>query len=121
MNIKTHLVNIDLSFLPVVRNDIEQLKDHIRTERKTPKDWDSEIQEIEKRLEYIEQPKEPIYLNGCAKVIDYSLFIGSHLAIVKANNGKTKFKPYLERLQYFAETIRCIVPPKVVTNILCND
>ena len=110
MDIKTHLANIDLSFLPVVRNDIEQLKDRIEVERKTPKDWDSEIQEVEKRLEDIEQPKELIYLNSCAKVIGYSLFIDSHLAIVKANNGKPKFRPYLERLQYFTETIRGIAP-----------
>ena len=106
MNIKTHLANIDLSFLPVVRNDIEQLKDRIEVERRTPKDWDSEIQEIEKRLEDIEQPKDPIYLNSCAKVIDYSLFIDSHLAVVKSNNGKEKFRPYLQRLQNLAEITR---------------
>jgi hypothetical protein len=51
-------------------------------------------------------PDESIKINQCCIVNDCSLFIDSHLTVVKSNNGKPKFRPYLQRLQNLAEITR---------------
>lgn len=44
-------------------------------------------------------PNKPIILNQGITITDIQAFINSHLAVLKANNGKKKFKPYFERLE----------------------
>ena len=47
----------------------------------------------------IEQPKEPIKLDQCTTITDVTLFINSHLDIVKAQKGNTTCELYLDRLK----------------------
>lgn len=107
--IMQHLARCDLSFLSYVRPEIIELKKQIEAAElrdRTPEDWSDKIEELEKYFDSIELPNGSIYLNDCTTISDIPLFIDSHLAIVKSNSGNLKFKSYLERLQYFAETIR---------------
>ena len=100
--IMQHLARCNLSFLSYVRPEILALKKQIEDANlrdRTPEDWSNEIEELEKYFDSIELPNEPIYLNDCTTISDISIFIDSHLAIVKSNNGKEKFKPYLDRLK----------------------
>ncbi len=59
----------------------------------------SEITELESYFNAIDMPTQPIKLNPYTTIINVPLFIESHLATVKANNGKSTFLPYLNRLQ----------------------
>lgn len=61
--------------------------------------WSDEIQELENYFAGIEQPTQPVKLNNCCNIIDWSLFVESHFDIVKANNGNNQFLPFLERLR----------------------
>lgn len=61
------------------------------------KNWDSEIAELEKHFEKIKIPKKPIKM-GCSTIINCSLFIESHFANIKNNNGNDTFHPFLNRL-----------------------
>jgi len=73
---------------------------------KQAQDWSDDIAELEKYFSSIKLPTEPIKINECCIVNDCLLFIDSHLAVVKSNNGKEKFRPYIQRLQDLAEIIR---------------
>lgn len=61
--------------------------------------WEQEIKELESFFKDRLLPKQPVQLYPGVKVNDASLFIKSHLSIVKHNKGKRSFLPYLERLQ----------------------
>lgn len=61
--------------------------------------WSNEIAELESYFTIYELPTQPIKLNGGNTITDCSLFIDSHIARVKANNGNRTFLPYLERLK----------------------
>ena len=93
----------DVKQLPKV-NKAEQCKydcwDDLWSKKKEqPQNWNNEITELETYFANIEPPTQPIKLNQCSTITDYSLFIESHFAIVKANNGKETFLPDLNRLQ----------------------
>jgi hypothetical protein len=108
--LKQHLAKCDLSFLPVVKSEITELKNQIEAEdairrNVVPEDWSQDIEELENYFNSIELSTEPIKINDCGIVNDCSLFIDSHLAVVKLNNGKPKFRPYLNRLQKLKETL----------------
>jgi len=71
-----------------------------RDYRPIPKsDWSVEIAELETFFAGIELPIEPIILNSYCIIFNISLFISSHLATLKANNGQYIFIPHLLRLQ----------------------
>ena len=67
--------------------------------REQPENWSNEIVELENYFAGINLPTQPIKLNNCSIITDYSLFIENHFATVKTNNGKRTFLPYLNRLQ----------------------
>jgi hypothetical protein len=69
-------------------------KEHPQTQR-----WDNDIAELETYFASIELPTHPIKLNRYSTITDCSLFIESHFATVKENNGKRAFLPYLNRLK----------------------
>ena len=97
------LLKKDIEQLPNV-NKVEQYKydcwDDLWSKKKEqPQNWNIEIAELETYFAKIEPPTQPIKLNQCSTITDYSLFIESHFAIVKANNGKDTFLPDLNRLQ----------------------
>lgn len=67
--------------------------------------WEQDIIEIERFFTGITIPIQSIKLNPYT-ITNVSLFIESHFATVKANNGKRTFLPYLNRLQ---ELKQCII------------
>ncbi|MDT8413553.1 MAG: hypothetical protein RQ875_13895, partial [Vicingaceae bacterium] len=67
--------------------------------------WSNDIAELENYFASIELPTQPVKLNRCSTITDCSLFIESHFATVKRNNGNRIFLPYLNRLQELKTTI----------------
>jgi len=63
-----------------------------------PNSWELDISNLENYFSQITIPTQPIKLNQSSTIVDCSLFIKSHIATVKANNGKQTFLPYLHRL-----------------------
>ena len=62
-------------------------------------DWSNDIAELETYFANIQLPTQPVKIDNCSTIVNCSLFIESHIATVKANNGKRTFLPYLNRLQ----------------------
>lgn len=73
--------------------------------REQPQNWNNDIAELENYFANIELPTQPVKLNRCSTITDCSLFIESHFATVKANNGKRTFLPYLNRLQELKQVL----------------
>ncbi len=73
--------------------------------KEQPENWSNDIAELKTYFANIELPAEPVKLNHYSTVINVSLFIESHQAIVKANNGKRTFLPYLNRLQELKQVL----------------
>ncbi len=76
---------------------------HLKKEQ--PQNWSNDIAELENYFASIELPTQPVKLNRCSTITDCSLFIESHFATVKANNGKRTFLPYLNRLQELKQVL----------------
>lgn len=77
-----------------------------KTERiEQPQNWSNDIAELENYFASIELPTQPVKLNRCSTITDCSLFIESHFATVKVNNGKRTFLPYLNRLQELKQVL----------------
>ena len=71
-----------------------------RDYRPQPKqNWNVEISELEAYFASVEIPSQLVKLSQCITITNVPLFIESHLSIVKANNGRDLFLPYLNRLQ----------------------
>lgn len=68
-------------------------------------DWSIDIEELETYFVNIELPTQPIKLNDCSTIKDCSLFIESHFATLKGNNGNKTFLPYLNRLQELKQVL----------------
>jgi hypothetical protein len=89
------------------REDFSPLaQDFSKHEQPKLEDWEKDITDLEKYFAGITPPIKPIKLNNCSTIIDYSLFIESHLATVKANNGKRTYLPYLNRLQELKQVLK---------------
>lgn len=78
--------------------------------------WDQDIIELEHFFKTVILPLEPIKLNQCTTVVDINKFIESHLAIVKANNGKPTYLPYIERLKKLKSYLNLININKLNVN-----
>jgi hypothetical protein len=61
--------------------------------------WSNEIAELEQFFNAVRLPEAPIRLNAVERITDPSLFIKSHLDVVKGQNGHNRYLPYLERLK----------------------
>jgi hypothetical protein len=70
-----------------------------KLEQPKPESWEQDITELENYFASIELPTQPVKLNRCSTIRDCSLFIESHFATVKGNNGNRTFLPYLNRLK----------------------
>lgn len=64
------------------------------------------IAELEKYFAGIELPMQPIRLDKCSTIMNCSLFVESHLAVIKANKNKDVILPYLHRLQQLKQVLR---------------
>ncbi|MBK7183967.1 MAG: hypothetical protein IPH89_14180 [Bacteroidetes bacterium] len=97
----THQQNIIFSHVePLPKVEV------FKTERiEQPLSWSNDIAELENYFASIELPTQPVKLNRCSTITDCSLFIESHFATVKANNGKRTFLPYLNRLQELKQVL----------------
>jgi len=91
----THQQNIIFSHVePLPKVEV------FKTERiEQPQNWSNDIAELENYYASIKLPTQPVKLNRCSTITDCSLFIESHFATVKGNNGNRTFLPYLNRLQ----------------------
>ena len=77
-----------------------------KPEQLKPKSWEQDITELENYFTNITLPTQPVKLNQCSTIINCSLFIESHFAAVKANNGNKIFIPYLDRLKELKQLIK---------------
>jgi hypothetical protein len=76
-----------------------------KPEQPKPESWEQDITELEHYFASIELPTQPVKLNRCSTITNCSLFIESHFATVKANNGNRTFLPYLNRLQELKQVL----------------
>ena len=75
--------------------------------KRKKEDWSVEITEIEAFFSTVPLPTIPIKLNEATTILDLKRFVENHLGIVKANDGKIRFKPYLDRLQTLKNVLEC--------------
>jgi hypothetical protein len=73
--------------------------------KEKPENWNNDIAELENYFANIDLPTQPLQLNMCSTIKDCSIFIESHFATVRANNGKQTVLPYLERLQKLKQSL----------------
>jgi hypothetical protein len=73
--------------------------------KEQPENWSNDIAELENYFAGITVPTQLVKLNRCSTIKDCTLFIESHFATVKANNGKRTFLPYLNRLQELKQVL----------------
>ena len=73
--------------------------------KEQPKNWNSEIKELKVFFSETQLPTASIKLNQCSTILNTTLFIESHFATVKANNGNRTFLPYLNRLQELKQVL----------------
>jgi len=71
-----------------------------------PGNWEQDINDMEHFFKIVPLPVPPIKLNPVETITDIPKFINSHLAIVKANNDKRVYLPYLDRLQELQHYIK---------------
>lgn len=86
-------------------NDYEVTTGFIKS-KQALENWLPEITELEHFLNIAKLPETPVKLDSFRTIIDTSKYIKSHLDTVKAQNGKERFLPYLERLREFEQYIR---------------
>lgn len=79
-----------------------------KPEQPKPESWEQDITELENYFTNITLPTQPLKLNKWSTIINCSLFIESHFATVKANNGKRTFLPYLNRLHELKQNLTLI-------------
>ncbi|SIQ99852.1 hypothetical protein SAMN05880574_1477 [Chryseobacterium sp. RU37D] len=76
--------------------------------KENPKNWSSDIVELENYFAGIKLPTLPVKLNSCSTITDCSLFVESHFAVIKANNGNQTYLPYLKRLQELKQLLNAV-------------
>jgi hypothetical protein len=69
-------------------------------------DWSNKIQDLENFFTSLSPQETPIKIEKGSIILDLKKFTESHLMVVKANNGKKLFLPYLERLEKVRDIIR---------------
>jgi hypothetical protein len=102
----THQQNIIFSQAePLPKVDVFKTKQIKEPIKEQPQNWNNDIAELENYFASIELPTQPLKLNRCSTITDCSLFIESHFATVKENNGNRIFLPYLNRLQELKQVL----------------
>lgn len=93
---KTKIFSYDVGLQKV---EVIEETNCIYNAKKEIADWSKDIEVLEDYFNNINTPTQPIKLNKCTIINDVPIFVKSHLATVKANNGNKTFLPYLNRLQ----------------------
>jgi len=86
-------------------SDIEALPKLDTNKKEQIGNWDFDISELENYFKGITLPTRHVKLNPYSTITNVPLFIESHFATVKANNGKQTFLPYLNRLQELKQVL----------------
>lgn len=89
---------------PAVQPLVE-VKPFEQPEQPKPESWEQIITELENYFAGITIPTQPVKLNKCSTITNCSLFIESHIATVKANNGNKTFLPHLNRLSELKQVL----------------
>ena len=85
---------------PIKAHESEPMQNKLYNEAKpTPENWNSIIDDLEAFFNSISLPTTPITINPCTTINDMNFFIETNLSIVKSQNGKRTYLPYLNRLQ----------------------
>lgn len=50
----------------------------------------------------------PIELDRCSRIVDFPLFVHSHVSIVMFQKQNPRYMPYLKRIQIVSSTIKSI-------------
>jgi hypothetical protein len=69
--------------------------------------WDQDIAELQNFFSLIKLPTDATRISQGVLITDPNLFISSHLSVVKAHNGNTRYLPYLERLYELRIILSC--------------
>lgn len=104
LKIDLPIIKVDPQPEPLPKVEVKR-KNIVRYTLENNNSWNDKIRELEAFFENIELPTQPIKVNAYSTIIDSSLYVESHFAIVKANQGKRTFLPYLHRLQEFKNTL----------------
>ena len=83
----------------ISQNEEAQISIPRESEQINPDIWDNEIAKLEKYFNGLKLPVDPIELNPYTTINNVNDFIESTLSIIKAQNGKQTYLPYLKRLQ----------------------
>jgi hypothetical protein len=78
---------------------METVKMPATKKESAPGPWDQDITELEQFFNAVGLPEAHIQLSAVERITDPSLFIKTHLDIVKGQNGNMRYAPYLERLK----------------------
>lgn len=84
---------------PLPKVEVLKTEQYEQPTKEQPQNWINDIAELKNYFASIKLPTQPVKLNKCSTITDCSLFIESHFAAVKRNNGNRTFLPYLNRLQ----------------------
>ena len=84
---------------------VEYLDELDTIKKEQPENWSKEIVDFETYFANIELPTHAVQLKPGERIKDVSLFIESHVATVKGNNGNRTFLPYLNRLQKLKQVL----------------
>jgi hypothetical protein len=68
-------------------------------EQPKPQNWEQDIKELESYFANIKIPTQKIILSKGGIITEYPVFIKSHFATLRANNGNRTFLPFLNRLE----------------------
>lgn len=90
---------------PVQKVEVLKLEQIELLKKAQPENWKNEITELENYFSGIELPTGCVKLNPFSTITDLPVFIESHFATVKANNGNTIFLPHLDRLQELKQVL----------------
>jgi hypothetical protein len=78
----------------------DQVQDHVQDLKglltKKPELWD--VEGLEDFFNSTILPAQPVKIDVCGTITDVCLFVNSHIATAKANNGNRTYLPYFERL-----------------------
>jgi hypothetical protein len=90
---------------PPTIHTFDEVEAFEQPEKPQPESWEHEITELEIYFAATLLPATPLKLNKCSTITDCSIFIESHFATVKANDGNRTFLPFLQRLQELKQVL----------------
>jgi hypothetical protein len=67
--------------------------------------WQPAINELKEYFAGISLPSHPVKLNDHTTITNISQFIEGHISTIQANDGRERFRPYLNRLQEIKQII----------------